>query len=282
MDLSPNAPVKAYLETPQGQLHYISLVPPDARPVPVLLLHMSASSSKSFHSMMQDLSASRYASYAIDMPGFGSSFDPASDPPSITWYADLYHAALLEGLPAFASGCYLVGHHSGGVIGIELAVKYPDFCRSLAIIGPTVMSAEERVTMSKTFGDPFNKPAESGSHLLETWNYLKWEGLVPHLHLELMQREALDHIRAWKGRSQIYACVWAYDMEGALRRIAAEGCNTCPILGLCAPDDILWPYFENFKTFVGERVVAKEIAGGNFGPDLDSGLISLLVAEFLE
>lgn len=283
MDLSPNIPVKAYLETPHGQLHYVSLVPPDARPFPVLLLHMSASSSRSFHSLMRDLSSSRYASYAIDLPGFGSSFDPASDPPSITWYADLFHAALLKGLPAaFTSGCHIVGHHSGGVIGTELAVKYPGFCSSLTLIGPTVMSAEERLTMSKTFGDPFNKPVESGEHLLETWNYLKWEGLAPHIHLELMQRETLDHIRAWEGRSQIYACVWAYDMEAALERITADDHDTCPILGLCAPDDILWPYFENFKAFAGPEVVAKEIAGGNFGPDLDSGLIAVILAKFID
>lgn len=272
---------KAYLDTPDGQLHYVSLMPSSssssAHDLPVLLLHMSASSSQCFHSMMQMLSRLGYACYAPDMPGFGSSFDPTSDPPSIAWYADVYHHALAS-LHGFRSGCHVIGHHSGGFIGTELAARFPNFCRSLTVIGPALMSVEDRLAMSKTFLDPFNKPVMSGQHLSETWEYLQFEGLVPSKNLELMQREVLDHIRAWRGRSQIYACVWAYDMEAVLKSLPVDG---SALLGLCARNDILWPYFENFRA-LGQRVKAQEIQGGNFGPDLDGCNIVRLFVEFME
>ncbi|KAF7555710.1 hypothetical protein G7Z17_g1974 [Cylindrodendrum hubeiense] len=209
------------------------------------------------------------------MPGFGCSFDPANDPPSITWYADLYYAAF-SNMPEFGLGCHVLGHHSGGVIGTELAAKYQGFCRSLTSVGPTVMSVNDRQELSKTFLDPFNKPVPSGEHLIKTWEYLRWEG-IPEKNMELMQREALDHIRAWKGRNQIYTCVWSYDCEKSMRLIE----KGCKIMGLCAKDDVLWPYFENFKS-VGRVVEAKEIEGGNFGPDLDSEGILKAFVPFIE
>ena len=70
--------------------------------------------------LMRKLSALGYTCYAPDMPGFGASDDPGVDPPSITWYAELYHMSLSH-LPGFERGCHVLGHHSGGVIGTELA-----------------------------------------------------------------------------------------------------------------------------------------------------------------
>lgn len=32
-------------------------------------------------------------------------------------------------------------------------------------------------------------------------------------NLELFQREVIDHIRAWKGRNQIYGAIWDQDKE---------------------------------------------------------------------
>jgi len=212
--------------------------------------------------------------YAPDMPGFGASDNPITDPPDIAWYAALYHAAFSL-FPGFQHGCHVLGHHSGAVIGTELADrdKYGAFVRSLTCIGPTVLSPEQRVEMSKTFLDPFNKPIAAGDHLIKTWDYLRWEGLSPDANLELLQREVLDHIRAWKGRSQIYKCVWDFDCTKALASLPTD----CKVLGLCARDDVLWPFFEQFKT-VRKGVVGEEIGGGNFGPDLDcAGIVGFLI-----
>ena len=279
---SPTVTVgKSYVDTPAGQLHYRYSEPPKGSETAnsttgtIFLLHMSASSSKCFESLMSSLSSLGYYCLAPDMPGFGESFDPKTDPSSINWYADLYYATF-SGLEQFKNGCHLLGHHSGGVIGGELAAEYEGFCQSLTIIGPTIMSSQERLEMSKTFLDPFNIPVPSGDHLKKTWDYILWEG-IPERELELLQRETLDHIKAWKGRNQIYTCVWAYDCSDSLKKVSSD----CKILGLCARDDVLWPYFEKFKS-VRNGVLAYEIEGGNFGPDRDVPGILQHFLKFIE
>ncbi|CAK7203771.1 hypothetical protein SEUCBS139899_006518 [Sporothrix eucalyptigena] len=266
------APIKAgYLDTPLGQVHYYYSSPvtsPASLKPPMLLMHMSASSAKSFLTMMPMLTALGYSCYAPDMPGFGGSFDPASDPPSISWYAQLYYEAIKSQLPEFSEGCHIIGHHSGGILGMEFSSnpdQFPGFVKSLTIVGASVMTAADRAEMSKTFLEPFNKPVSSGEHLGKTWEYLKWEGLKPETDLVVLQREAIDHIRAWKGRNQIYSCVWKYERMEALDAIPAD----VPVAGLCAPDDVLWPYYGNFKALVTRPIETTVIKGGNFGPDLD-------------
>ncbi|KAF2005834.1 alpha/beta-hydrolase [Amniculicola lignicola CBS 123094] len=273
----------AYVDTAFGQVHYCYSQPlnPHSTPpksIPILLLHMSASSSISMQKLMRLLTTSGYNCYAPDMPGFGNSSNPPSDPPNIAWYADLYHT-LFSAVQGFEKGCHVLGHHSGGVISTELASgsRYNSFVRSLTCIGPTVMTAEQRREMAKTFGAPFNKPVASGAHLLSTWEYLIWEGLNPATHLDLIQRELLDHVRAWEGRSQIYSCVWDYDCEAALKLLRDD----CKVLALCARDDVLWPYFEQFKATSG-AFETMEIQGGNFGPDLDGQGIVDAFLPFIE
>ncbi|EXJ80687.1 hypothetical protein A1O3_06971 [Capronia epimyces CBS 606.96] len=279
----------AYVDTAEGQLHYYYTLPSttfgsssgsdsdsDGSPhPPILLLHMSASSSRCFHSMMVRLAALGYRCYAPDMPGFGSSFDPSSNPPAIAWYADLYYETFSP-WAEFQHGCHIIGHHSGGVLGSDLAAKHHDFVRSLTFVGPGVMDAAARQEMSKTFLAPFNRPVASGEHLTKTWDYLMWEGILA-THLELLQREAIDHIRAWKGRSQIYSCVWAYDVGESIKKTSPS----CKILALCARDDVLWPYFDAVKG-LGREIITHEIRGGNFGPDLDpEGVLKYFVESML-
>ncbi|EXJ90265.1 hypothetical protein A1O1_03364 [Capronia coronata CBS 617.96] len=267
----------AYVDTPEGQIHYYHISPTSATSedvssrLPIFLLHMSASSSRCFHSLMRSLAALGYSCYAPDMPGFGSSFDPAYDPPAIAWYTDLYYNTFSK-FPEFQKrGCHLIGHHSGGTLGSDLAARYPDFVQSLTFVGPGVMDAAARKEMSKTFLDPFNRPVPSGEHLIKTWDYLIWEG-IPKTNLDLLQREALDHIRAWKGRSQIYACIWEHDVGDSITKMNPS----CKILALCAKDDVLWKYFDNIKALtksLGRDAVCREIKGSNFSPDLDSETI---------
>ncbi|KAF2703723.1 alpha/beta-hydrolase [Pleomassaria siparia CBS 279.74] len=275
MSASQSLPLilKAYLNTSLGQLHYRYYLPhPTPAPLrtsaprsPILLLHMSASSSLSFTTLIRSLSTLGHPCYAPDMPGFGSSFSPTTSPPNIAWYASLYHTAFAQ-LAGFENGCHILGHHSGAIIGTELAngERYGGFVQSLTCVGPAVLSEGQRVDMARTFLDPFNRPVASGEHLLKTWEYLQWEGLSPGSDLELLHRETLDHVRAWKGRSQIYRCVWDFDCEEALGLVVDKK----RVLGLCARDDVLWPYFEQFKA-VGGGLRGEVIKGGNFGPDLD-------------
>ncbi|KAI0483346.1 Alpha/Beta hydrolase protein [Xylariaceae sp. FL0804] len=277
---------KAYAETALGQVHYRFTPAPGTRRFPILFLHMSASSSACFEALMAAYAARGYQCFAPDMPGFGQSFDPATDPPGIPWYAGLYLEVFAR-LPAFARGCHVFGHHSGGVIGLELAAganaashshsHHPAFVvRSLCLEGPAVLDAEQRAAMGAQM-KAFNRPVRDGSHWRATWEYLQRHGGIPGAEVDLLQQETLDHARAWRGRMQIYACVFGADHDGPalLARVA------CPVLALCARDDVLWAHFGAVSAARPDARTG-EVRGANFGPSRDPDGIAGFLTPFLE
>ncbi|OCT44048.1 hypothetical protein CLCR_00129 [Cladophialophora carrionii] len=253
----------------------------------MIFLHKSASSSASYEALMQNYATRGYHCYAPDMPGFGGSFDPSES--AITdiqregtaWYAkvflEAFHIMGIIPQPSSSDGgsvkCHLIGHHSGAVLAVEFAACYPEMVQSMCLVGPTVMSEEERAAMKAIYFAPFNEPVRDGSHLLKTWQYLEHMGVGEDL--SLWQREAVDHIRAWRGRTLIYGAVWAQDSEKLYKNAQ------CPTLLLCARDDVLWKYFGHVSG-LGSHLEAAEIAGGNFEPDRDAEGIEKLWTAFLE
>ncbi|OAL53723.1 alpha/beta-hydrolase [Pyrenochaeta sp. DS3sAY3a] len=259
---------KAYHRTSRGQIHYRHNVQTAASSstMPLIFLHKSASSSASVVKLMEHYSALDYACYAPDMPGFGNSFDPSAEDEELikeqgtTWYCNIYITIFKElGIwnkkKGNDGGVHIMGHHSGAALALELAATYPDVVRSVCMIGPSVMSAAERGDMKAKLLRPFNEPVASGEHLMATWQYLGRHGLTSHgvraeppsscskADLALWQREALDHIRAWKGRMQIYAAVFEQDSEILLKKVD----ENLKVMVCCAKDDVLWPYFGNAK-----------------------------------
>jgi pimeloyl-ACP methyl ester carboxylesterase len=276
---------KAYANTVCGQVHYRFVLPrPDIpqKPNPLLFFHKSASSSASYQSIMLLYAAKGYRCYAPDMPGFGGSFDPSEkditeiETKGTVWYAEIFMEVFNQiGLTGSneKAKCHIIGHHSGAVLAVELAATKPEFVASICLVGPTIMTEEERVEMKKIYFEPFNEPQRDGSHLLKTWNYLGHMGIGEDL--SLWQREAVDHIRAWKGRNLIYGAVWAQESEELYMQIS------CPVLLMCAKDDVLWKYLEHVKVLRPE-VESVEITGGNFEPDRDVDGIQEKWSIFLE
>ncbi|WAH60778.1 alpha/beta fold hydrolase [Pseudomonas silvicola] len=245
-----------YVDTEHGQIHYrFSRASSSGAPT-VVYLHKSASSSRMFEATIVGL-ASDYNGYALDMPGFGQSFDP-QDVPAIAWYVDIFIQALDRlNIERF----HLVGHHTGGCIAGEMAVLHPKRVLSMTMIGPTLLSAEEREQFRSHYSTPFNKPLADGSHLQLTWDYLRRMGVGESLALH--QRECLDHARAWHGRTQAYRTVWDQDFIAHFLQVQ------CPMLALCATDDVLWLYFQRVRQLRPE-VSCEVIRGANFEPDLDA------------
>ncbi|OAK94760.1 alpha/beta-hydrolase [Phaeosphaeriaceae sp. SRC1lsM3a] len=282
---------KAYASTPYGQLHYRHAVPATSSSLPVLIfLHKSASSSASMIKLMSHFSSHGYACYAPDMPGFGSSFDPSDSAieeitqQGIRWYCALYADFFRElGIWDEKAGVHIIGHHSGAALAPQLAVMFPGIVRTLCLVGPTVVNEAERIAMRERFLVPFNTPEPSGSHVIKTWEYLGRMGITSAgacaapptscsaEDLELWQRELLDHVRAWKGRLQIYGAVWAIDSEALFKQVQ------CPVLALCAKDDVLYEHLDNVKKLKegDESVVVGTVDGANFSIDRDvDGVVS--------
>lgn len=283
--MPPTAISKAYADTAHGQIHYRFALPPDGVPQktnPIIFLHKSASSSASYESLMQIYSVKGYDCYAPDMPGFGGSFDPSGNAvveiseKATAWYIEVF-IEVFSKLNLVGRGehgkCHIIGHHSGAVLAVELAAMHPDFVASICLVGPAIMSEEERAAMKEIYFKPFNEPQIDGSHLLKTWDYLGKMGVGEDLGL--WQREAVDHIRAWRGRNLIYGAVWTQDSETLYKQI------TCPIMLMCARDDVLWKYFGHVKS-LRPGVESIEIKGGNFELDRDAEGIERSWSAYLE
>ncbi len=259
---------KAYVDTSLGQIHYRYSKAEGSKSLPLVLLHKTASSSRMFEKVMLQLQ-DQYNMFALDTPGFGESYQP-EHVPDTNYYIDALLAAL-DGLGIQEFN--LLGHHTGANFGVEMAVKVPGRVKRMILIGPSILTIEERDHYRTVFGPAFNKPVADGSHLQKTWDYIAKMG--GSSSVELHQREAIDHIQAWRGRNQAYTVVWDQDFGDYYRRV------TCPMQVMCATDDVLWPYFDRALK-AQPKAHSAVIAGANFEPDIDPAGIATAARTFLD
>lgn len=244
--------LKAYADTSGGQVHYRHV---GGAGTPAVFLHQTASSGAMWLGVMRALHPSN-AMYAIDTPGFGGSFDPEG-PLSIARFA----AWIGEAMTAIGiDACHLVGHHTGACIALELASQLTHRVASLTLIGPLPLTAEERAAFSKQFGAPFD-PDTDGGYLLRAWKYLQDAGAGQPW---LLNREMADTLRAHPTRSRAYGAVWSHDFKAQLA--AYEG----RLMMLCAPDDVLYPFFERARLLCPQADASVLAGGASFEPDLAS------------
>ena len=253
---------KGYVDTAEGQVHYRSTQ--GAGP-PVVFLHQTASSSAMWNGMMTTMEGRRCI--ALDTPGFGGSYDP-EEVPDIGYYAQVMTEALdALGVRQF----HLCGHHTGSCIAVEMGAELSARVLSLAMFGPVQLTQEERDSFRSHFSTPF-APTADGSYLQQTWDYLA--GLGADKALDLHHREVVDTLRAWHGRVQAYSAVWEQDFPALLDRVE------CPLLFLCARDDVLWPYFERAAQACPDALL-QVVQGANFEPDLDAASSARAYEAFL-
>ncbi len=256
--------LKAYANIPAGQIHYRYLQGPG---VPIVCLHQTASSSAMWVKVMERLAGKRRF-IALDTPGFGGSFDPPQRPPTMRAYAEWLREALdAIGVAQF----HLLGHHTGVCIGAELAAKYSERVLSLAMIGPVPLTRAEREEFRQHYSTPFS-PDVDGAYLKTTWDYLATLGA--HHDLGLHHRELLDTARAYMGRFMAYSNVWDQDWTALYQQLR------CPLLLMCAEDDVLYPFFGRAREIRPDAKVAS-VKGANFEPDLDPEGVAGAVDRFL-
>ncbi|NBC35002.1 alpha/beta fold hydrolase [Novosphingobium sp. FSY-8] len=133
---------RAYADGRFGQIHYqyapADQCAPDARPV--VLMHQAIMASGQFDYVFAPLIAGGLRPIAIDMPGFGLSDAPATQP-AIEDYATCI-APVLDALGIGRTA--LVGHHTGALVSTEFALAHPERVEALVIHGPMILSDEER------------------------------------------------------------------------------------------------------------------------------------------
>lgn len=231
--MTPPVVRRAYAAVAHGQMHYAECdghetarAPQDgsdATATPIVLLHQTPRSWREYARVLPLLGARRRA-IAIDTAGFGES-DPVAAPGIEAW-AD----AALQLLDAIGVvRAHVVGHHTGGVIAVELASRAPKRVASLVLSSTPYTSESFRRARAERPAIDAVAPSDDGSHLAALWQ--KRQPFYPQGRPELLQAFVADALKVGGDVEAGHRAVASYRMED---RIAAL---KMPVLILHAADD---------------------------------------------
>lgn len=202
---------RAFADLSVGQIHYAACGDPEAPPI--LLLHQSPRSWREYREVLP-LLGRQFHAIAMDTAGFGDSA-PVTGQASIEAWA----AVAVELLTSLSlDGVSVVGHHTGGVIAIEMAATAP---RS---VGSVVLSStpwvDDSLRRERAARAPIDEVAPSldGSHLQVLWQ--RRQSFYPADRPDLLEAFVVDALRASGGAEVGHRAVAAYRMEAAIGRVS--------------------------------------------------------------
>jgi pimeloyl-ACP methyl ester carboxylesterase len=202
---------RAFADLSVGQVHFATAGDPLAPPI--LLLHQSPRSWTEYREALP-LLGSRCFAIAMDTAGFGDSA-PVAAPASIAKWAAV--AAELLAALGIAPAC-VVGHHTGGVIALELAASHPSAVRALVLSStPYTGDAFRRARAQRPPIDAV-EPSSDGSHLAALWQ--RRASFYPTGRPELLQAFVLDALRASGDVEEGHRAVASYRMEDRIGAVA--------------------------------------------------------------
>ena len=211
---------KAYAQTPDGLVHYVSAGQGDT----LLLLHETPRSSRMYAGMIPHLAAFRVVT--PDSLGFGNS-DKAPDGYSIADYA----ANVVSFMDALGlSRVHIFGDHTGAAIAVEAAIAAPARVDRVVLSGlPFWLDEAERVARhQQVIARDLISRAEDGSHLVKIWQYLRksripgdGSGGLGARDIELLAEVALDALKAGLAWKQMEILMAIYDPAPRLPLIQA-------------------------------------------------------------
>ncbi len=268
---------RAYADVAHGQMHYAECGAnstnggDDARAdgvAPIVLLHQTPRSWREYAEVLPLLGARRHT-IAIDTAGFGES-DPVAEPGIEAWAE-----AALQMLDAIGVGrAHVVGHHTGGVIAVEMAARAPERVASLVLSSTPYTSDEFRRARAGRPAIDAVAPSGDGSHLAALWQ--KRQAFYPPNRPELLQAFVADALKTSGDVEAGHRAVASYRMEG---RIAAL---RMPVLIVHASDDpFAAPHLAEWRHLLPAAPVAT-IAGGVPLPDQCPREFATAVLTFID
>jgi len=238
---------RAFADLSVGQVHYAECGDPKAPAV--LLLHQSPRSWTEYRQVLPLIGMERRA-IAMDTAGFGDSA-PCRGQTSIEQWAGVAHELLRHlGIERVD----VVGHHTGGVIAVELAASSPGLVRGLVLSStPYTDDAFRRARAERPPIDEV-EPSLDGSHLAALWQ--RRQGFYPEGRPDLLQAFVLDAMKASGSVEDGHRAVAAYRMEDRIRAVLQ------PALIIRAADDpFAAPHAEEMKQHLSKARVV-DIVGG--------------------
>ena len=230
-------------------------------------MHQNVSGAKTYLPTLEKLADTHHC-VALDLPGFGGSFDP----PEFDSISRLREYTM-EFVDAMGIGeFHTFGNHTGAAMAAEVASLYPDRVKSCMMMGATLLTEEQAVPFREEFSGSVG-PSHDAAYLRATWDYIY--NLGGNLDLDNMNDEFCAALRAWKVRGMIYRCVWDYRFDLFIQEIK------CPTLLVCAPDDVLYIGHKNAAAAL-PNAKAVDVKGTNFEPYFDPDGVSNAIKDFLD
>jgi pimeloyl-ACP methyl ester carboxylesterase len=201
---------RAFADLAVGQIHYATCG--DALAPAVLLLHQTPRSWAEFRHVLP-LIGRRYRAIAMDTVGFGDSV-AAPWAPSIERWATVA-VGLLDRLGV--NQAHVVGHHTGGVIAVELAAALSDRVASLVL--SSTPFTDETFRRARAERPPIDavEPSADGSHLAALWR--KRQSFYPVDRPDLLEAFVLDALKVGADVEGGHRAVASYRMEDRIARI---------------------------------------------------------------
>ncbi len=205
--------LRAFADLSGGQVHYAACGDPSAEPV--LLLHQSPRSWREYRAVLPLLGA-HWRAIAMDTAGFGDS--ESSGPATIEHYAQVALELLVHlGL----KHVHVVGHHTGGVIAVELAASAPQRVASLTLSSTPFTDAAFRAARASRPPIDEVAPSADGSHLTVLWQ--RRQGFYPDGRPELLEAFVRDALAVGNPEDG-HRAVAAYSMEQRIGLVRQPVC----------------------------------------------------------
>jgi pimeloyl-ACP methyl ester carboxylesterase len=213
---------RAFADLSVGQVHYATCGDPQAPAV--LLLHQSPRSWAEYRDVLPLIGARCHA-IAMDTAGFGDSAD-GGVPASIAQWARVA-CELLDALRIDRAD--VVGHHTGGVVALELAAAFPG--RVCSLVLSSTPYTDEAFRRARAQRPPIDEvaPSEDGSHLAALWQ--RRQGFYPPGRPDLLEAFVRDALKVGHRVEEGHRAVASYRMEDRIGRV------TQPALIIRATDD---------------------------------------------
>lgn len=195
--------------------------------VPLVCLHATAYSSRSFGALLAALDGTRHV-IAVDTPGYGES-DAPPDPIGIGGYAE----AIAEVLPDRFD---LFGYHTGVSIATEIAIAEPARVDRLTMMGVPYFQAIDfagwraRLAARHELRDTLAQFEERWDFLVKT----RPEGLPLRRGFE----NFVDELKAWPNGWWAHAALFDHDLTARLPLIPAPVTVLNPPGHLAAPSRV--------------------------------------------
>jgi len=202
---------KAYVDLSRGQMHYRYA---GETGEPVILLHMSGSSSDEYETVGTILSA-RYRVYAIDLYGFGGSDRPEN---YLSFHENM--ETVLEFMDAMKiERANLVGNLVGANISVHFCAEHPDRVLKAVFFHPCY-NEDPKFFINMRHGPVYTPvfPAADGSHLAVIWSRCDKYGETPEV---TDARARCVHMAADRGEALHWALCEDEDFESYVRRVQA-------------------------------------------------------------